>query len=167
MFARTGMLDYRDAPKRVECWRTGPWTGRGADVSVVLDLMIHDLDLVHRLIPGGLGDVTARGIASHSRHPDDVTALIQFENGAEANLRASRVSSDRQRGMRAVYEDGTIEIDFMTREVKQFHQPRAATARGLRSAGRVGGVVRECGASGRQYAWCAPKKPAARSKPRF
>jgi predicted dehydrogenase len=118
VFARTGMLDYLDAPKRVECWRTGPWTGRGADVSVVLDLMIHDLDLVHRLIPGGLGDVTARGLTSHSRHPDDVTALVQFENGAEANLRASRVSSDRQRGMRAIYEDGTIEIDFMTREVK-------------------------------------------------
>jgi predicted dehydrogenase len=117
VFARTGLLDF-DAPKRVECWRTGPWTGRGADVSVVLDLMIHDLDLVHRLIPGGLGDVTARGLTTHSRHPDDVTALVQFENGAEASLRASRVSSDRQRGMRATYEDGTIEIDFMTREVK-------------------------------------------------
>ena len=117
VFQRTGLLDF-DAPKRVECWRTGPWTGRGADVSVVLDLMIHDLDLVHRLIPGALGDVTARGFTSHSRHPDDVTALVQFESGAEANLRASRVSSDRQRGMKAVYEDGTIEIDFMTREVK-------------------------------------------------
>jgi predicted dehydrogenase len=117
VFQQTGLLDF-DAPKRVECWRTGPWTGRGADVSVVLDLMIHDLDLVHRLIPGGLGDVTARGFTSHSRHPDDVTALVQFENGAEASLRASRVSSDRQRGMKATYEDGTIEIDFMTREVK-------------------------------------------------
>jgi predicted dehydrogenase len=118
VFARTGMLDYVDAPKKVECWRTGPWTGRGADVSVVLDLMIHDLDLVHRLIPGAIGDVSARGLMSHSRHPDDVTAQVAFACGAEASLHASRVSSDRQRGMRATYEDGTIEIDFVTREVK-------------------------------------------------
>ena len=117
VFARTGLLDF-DAPRRVECWRTGPWTGRGADVSVVLDLMIHDLDLVHRLIPGGLGDVHARGLTTHSRHPDDVTALVAFENGAQANLHASRVSADRQRGMRAIYADGMIEIDFMTREVR-------------------------------------------------
>lgn len=118
VFARTGLLDYLDAPKRVECWRTGPWTGRGADVSVVLDLMIHDLDLVHRLIPAGVSDVLARGIATKSRYADDVTAGIQFENGSEATLRASRVSSDRQRGMRAVYDDGIVEIDFVTRAVR-------------------------------------------------
>jgi predicted dehydrogenase len=118
VFARTGLLDYDEAPQRVECWRTGPWTGRGADVSVVLDLMIHDLDLVHRLIPGALGDVRAHGFASHSRHADDVTARVHFASGAEANLRASRVSTDRQRGMRAIYEDGEIEIDFMTREIR-------------------------------------------------
>lgn len=125
VFARTGLLDYLDAPKRVECWRTGPWSGRGADVSVVLDLMIHDLDLVHRLVPGGLADVTARGLTSHSRHPDDVTATLQFDNGSEAVLSASRVSAERQRGMRAVYADGVIEIDFVTRAV------RNSTARAL------------------------------------
>ena len=153
VFQRTGLLDF-DAPKRVECWRTGPWTGRGADVSVVLDLMIHDLDLVHRLIPGALGDVTARGFMSHSRHPDDVTARVQFENGAEASLRASRVSSDRQRGMRATYEDGTIEIDFMTREVKnstgrslqplELSDPLGESVASFVNAARLGGnaVVR-------------------------
>src|SRR5665213_2584318 len=57
VFARTGLLDFEDAPLDVECWRTGPWTGRGSDVSAVLDLMIHDLDLVHRLIPGGVSDI--------------------------------------------------------------------------------------------------------------
>jgi predicted dehydrogenase len=118
VFARTGLLDYIDAPIRVECWRTGPWSGRGSDVSVVLDLMIHDLDLVHRLIPGGLVDVHARGMRARSHHADDVSAVVQFENGSEARLRASRVAGDRQRGMRAVYADGTIEIDFMTRAVR-------------------------------------------------
>lgn len=118
VFARTGLLDYVDAPKRVECWRTGPWTGRGADVSVVLDLMIHDLDLVHQLIPGGLGKVHARGAASRSRHADDVSAMVHFENGSVAHLKASRVASDRQRGMRAIYDDGMIEIDFVTHEMR-------------------------------------------------
>ncbi len=68
VFARTGLLDYADAPLEVECWRTGPWTGRGADVSVSLDLMIHDLDLVHRLIPGDVADVVAR-TRCEPRHP--------------------------------------------------------------------------------------------------
>jgi predicted dehydrogenase len=125
VFARTGMLDYVDAPKRVECWRTGPWTGRGADVSVVLDLMIHDLDLVHRLIPGGLGNVHAQGSATRSRHADDVAAMVHFENGSVAHLKASRVSAERQRGMRAIYDDGMIEIDFVT------HEMRNTTARAL------------------------------------
>jgi predicted dehydrogenase len=122
VFARTGMLDYRDAPLEVECWRTGPWTGRGDDVSVVLDLMIHDLDLVHRLIPAGVSDVRARGTSSRGRHADDVSALITFESGSQARLHASRVSASRRRGMRAVYDDGTIEIDFMTRNVKNTTQ---------------------------------------------
>jgi predicted dehydrogenase len=122
VFARTGMLDYRDAPLEVECWRTGPWTGRGDDVSVVLDLMIHDLDLVHRLIPSDVANVRARGTASRSRHADDVNALVTFESGAQARLHASRVSQTRRRGMRAVYADGVIEIDFMTRNVRNTTQ---------------------------------------------
>jgi len=118
VFARTGLLNFPDAPLEVECWRTGPWTGRGADVSAVLDLMIHDLDLVHRLIPGGVADVRARGRATHAEHADEVSALISFDNEAQARLVASRISPIRRRGMRAVYADGVVEIDFVTREVK-------------------------------------------------
>ena len=118
VFARTGLLDYADAPLEVDCWRMGPWTGRGADVSAVLDLMIHDLDLVHCLIPGGVADVEAQGRYGLSRRADDVNARVTFENGAEACLHASRISPVRRRGMRAVYHDGTIEIDFVTRQVR-------------------------------------------------
>ncbi|HEV2561650.1 MAG TPA: Gfo/Idh/MocA family oxidoreductase [Rhizomicrobium sp.] len=118
VFARTGLLDYDAAPLQIECWRAGPWTGRGADVSAVLDLMIHDLDLVHQMIPGGVGDVRARGRATHGRLADEVSALVNFENGAQARLVASRISDKRRRGMRAVYADGTIEIDFLSRQVK-------------------------------------------------
>ncbi len=125
VFARTGLLDYIDAPKRIECWRMGPWTGRGADVSVVLDLMIHDLDLVHRLIPNAPQEISALGTISRSRYADEATATIRFENNSEACLKASRVSAERQRRMRAIYDDGMIEIDFLTRKV------RNTTARAL------------------------------------
>jgi predicted dehydrogenase len=118
VFARTGMLDYADAPLEVECWRTGPWTGRGADVSVSLDLMIHDLDLVHRLIPGDVADVVARTRSEYGKNADEVSAVVNFENGSVARLTASRISPIRRRGMRAVYPDGVIEIDFITRQVR-------------------------------------------------
>ena len=118
VFDRSGLLNYEDAPLEVDCWRMGPWSGRGADVSAVLDLMIHDLDLVHCLIPGEVADVEARSRSGMSRKPDDVTTRVSFENGSQARLHASRISPIRRRGMRAVYEDGVIEIDFITREVK-------------------------------------------------
>lgn len=118
VFARTGLLDYVDAPLEVDCWRMGPWTGRGGDVSVAVDLMIHDLDLVHRLIPGAVVDVEGNGYARHGRHADEVSALLVFDGGSQAKLTASRMAPHRSRGMRAIYPDGVIEIDFITRKVR-------------------------------------------------
>lgn len=118
VFARTGLLDYVDAPLEVECWRMGPWSGRGGDVSVAVDLMIHDLDLVHRLVPGEVTDVDAKGYARHNRHADEVGALVTFDGGAQATLFASRMAQSRSRGMRATYPDGVIEIDFLARKVR-------------------------------------------------
>lgn len=118
VFARCGLLDYADAPLEVECWREGPWSGRGCDVSVALDLMIHDLDLVHRLIPGEICEVDARSYAGRARRADAISAQLAFENGSRAHLTASRVAQSRRRGMRAIYSDGTIEIDLITRIVR-------------------------------------------------
>jgi predicted dehydrogenase len=118
VFARTGLLDFDEVPQEVECWRTGPWTGRGADVSAVLDLMIHDLDLVHRMIPGGVSDVQAKGRTTQAGYADEVLAQVSFDNDAQAKFTASRISPTRSRGMRAIYSDGMVEIDFVTREVK-------------------------------------------------
>jgi len=118
VFARTGLLDYDEAPVSIECWRMGGWTGRGLDVSVVLDLMIHDLDLVHRLVPASLADVEASGRSAKSRFMDEVTAQLGFDDGTQVHLSASRVASLRRRGMRAIYADGVIEIDFIARTVR-------------------------------------------------
>jgi predicted dehydrogenase len=117
VFAHTGLLDYDETPLEVSCWRKGPWSGRCADVSVVLDLMIHDLDLVHQLIPGKVRSVQARGRCEKSLLADEVKAALIFENGAVARLETSRISDDRSRGIRAVYSDGIVEIDFLTRQV--------------------------------------------------
>lgn len=118
VFARTGLLDFPDAPKEVSCWRMGPWTGRGADVSAVLDLMIHDLDLMHQLIPGSVAEVQAESHTEMGRFADEVTATVTFANGSVAHLETSRVTHTRRRGMRAVYHDGVIEIDFLTRKLR-------------------------------------------------
>ena len=119
VFARSGLLDYEDAPLSVECVRAGPWTGRGTDVSVVLDLMIHDLDLIHRLVPGAPLAVRSYGRSVHGLFADEVTADLTFENGAQVELVANRAADLRQRFMRVVYPDGEIEIDFLTRKVTE------------------------------------------------
>ena len=126
VFARTGLLDFPDAPKEVSCWRMGPWTGRGADVSAVLDLMIHDLDLMHQMIPGAVSGVQARSRAEMGRLADEVSADVAFANGSVARLETSRVAAQRRRGMRAVYHDGVVEIDFLTRKVRNSTRRRLA-----------------------------------------
>jgi predicted dehydrogenase len=118
VFARTGLLGQAETPLEIQCWRHGPWTGRGDDVSAVLDLMIHDLDLVHTLVDSEAVDVTARGITQYGPHADEVSAAVTFANGTVVRLDTSRIAETRKRGLRAVYADGVVEIDFLTREIR-------------------------------------------------
>ena len=118
VFAGTGLLDHKAVPLDIACWRMGPWTGRSADVSVVLDLMIHDLDLVHQLVPFAVEAVDARARSLHTAFADEMHADIAFANGSVAHLETSRISDARRRGMRAEYKDGVIEIDFITRKIR-------------------------------------------------
>jgi predicted dehydrogenase len=90
-----------------------------------LDLMIHDLDLVHQLISGRVRNVQARGRIEKAHFADQVSAAVLFENGAVARLETSRIAENRRRGMRAVYADGVVEIDFLT------HKVTNTTPRGL------------------------------------
>ena len=127
VFARTGLLDQDVAPLEIQCWRRGPWTGRGDDVSAVLDLMIHDLDLVHTLVRSDVEDIRAQGVVQYGPHADEVTAEVTFANGTIARLDTSRISDTRKRGLTAIYKDGVVEIDVLTREVKNT-TPRALNA---------------------------------------
>jgi len=96
----------------VESHRLAPFGPRGTDVAVVLDLMIHDLDLVLSLIPSRVERVAAVGVPVLTPSPDIANARLEFEGGAVANLTASRVSLDRMRKIRFFQRSGYISLDL-------------------------------------------------------
>lgn len=99
-------------PKYIEAVRASRFPGRCLDVGVVMDLMIHDIDLVLSLTDAPLSDVQASGLALVSDHEDLAEARLTFECGLVANLKASRVSPTPARQMQAYTENGFVEIDF-------------------------------------------------------
>lgn len=112
VFEAFGVLSRRRKPLSVMSVRANPPTGRGNDVSVVYDLMIHDIDLVRRLGLGAPVSLTASGGA------DAVEAEIACECGAVVSMEANRLAPARDRRMRLVYDDGIIEIDFVKRLIE-------------------------------------------------
>src|SRR2546430_2492730 len=92
--------------------RLSPFQPRGTDVAVILDLMIHDLDLVLELVRAPVTDVRATGVAILTPHVDIVNARIEFANGAIANVTASRVSRERTRKLRIFQPTGYCSLDL-------------------------------------------------------
>jgi predicted dehydrogenase len=118
VFEAMGLFATGERPMRIEAVRMNQRSpdGRCEDVSVVFDLMIHDLDLAAEL----MGEVTAvagDGIRAHTRYLDHASADLEFANGS-AKLTASRCAAERERRMRIEYSCGTVEIDFLTRKVR-------------------------------------------------
>lgn len=109
-----GLFAAPEKPIMVESVREGPFTGRGMDVSVTLDLMIHDLDLIAVLFGDKPISVAASGRAERGDQLDAVEAHLHFATG-EAKLTASRVAEARKRTMRAVFPSGEVNVDFLTR----------------------------------------------------
>ena len=101
-----------------EAIRVAPFRPRGLDVSVVLDLMIHDLDLVLTLAASSLAEVRAVGRAVLSPHPDFVVAQLRFGNGAAATITASRVSIGLERRLRVLGSGGETRVDFLARSLE-------------------------------------------------
>ncbi len=111
-----GLFDGDVRPTRIETHRAAPFNPRNTDVSVVLDLMIHDIDLVHLLNPSEIVSVSASERSQPSRS-DEVAARLTLADGMEVSLFASRMAEARKRFMRVTYPDGEIYIDFLTREM--------------------------------------------------
>jgi len=103
---------YLDEPRFLQIDRLSPFQPRGTDVAVILDLMIHDLDLVLELVRAPVTDVRATGVAILTPHVDIANARIEFANGAIANLTASRVSRERTRKLRIFQPTGYCSLDL-------------------------------------------------------
>lgn len=115
VFAAMGLLDAPEQPLLLEALRHGPPSPRSQDVSAVLDLMIHDIDLA--LAIAGSAPVTAEGEGALGPNGvwDQVRAEVTFESGFTAILDCSRLAPERRRNMRIVYPSGEVEIDFVAR----------------------------------------------------
>lgn len=110
------MRPHIGKPVFIECHRLSPFGERGTDVDVVLDLMIHDLDLVLSLHPGAVEDIRAAGVPVLTSNNDIANARIEFHSGCVANLTASRVSTSRMRRLRLFQRDAYLSVDFQTRQ---------------------------------------------------
>lgn len=103
-------------PMFIEAHRLSEFNPRGTDVSVVLDLMIHDLDIVLHSVKSEVKHISASGVAVLSDTPDIANARIEFMNGCVANLTASRISMKKMRKMRLFQKDAYITIDFLEKK---------------------------------------------------
>ena len=110
------MRPHIGRPVFIECHRLSSFSERGTDVDVVLDLMIHDIDLVLSLNPGPVEEVRAAGVAVLSSSIDIANARIQFRSGCVANMTSSRVSTNKMRRLRLFQRENYLSIDFQTRQ---------------------------------------------------
>jgi predicted dehydrogenase len=127
--AAHGALSGRvSRPLYIEATRIAPFKPRGTDVSVILDLMIHDLDLVLFLIDSDIEQVDAVGAAVASAHEDIANARLNFTNGAVATITASRISLRTERRMRVFAADGYVNVDFANRKLTHIGRDSAGVA---------------------------------------
>jgi predicted dehydrogenase len=121
--ALLALKGYELQPKFIEAHRLAMFNPRGTDVSVVEDLMIHDLDILLHLVNSPVANVAANGVAIVSKAADIANARIEFENGAVANITASRISMKQMRKFRLFQPDAYISLDFLTKttEIIKLH----------------------------------------------
>ena len=116
--AFTAVASLIENPMFIESHRLAEFNPRGTDVPVVLDLMIHDIDIILSVVKSEVRDIRASGVSVISRSPDIANARIAFENGCVANLTASRISLKNMRKSRFFQRDAYISVDFLERKVE-------------------------------------------------
>jgi predicted dehydrogenase len=103
-------------PLFIEVHRLAQFNPRGAEVSVILDLMIHDIDIILSLVSSEVNNISASGVAVMTETPDIASVRIEFHNGCVANLTSSRISMKKMRKMRLFQKDAYIGIDFLNKK---------------------------------------------------
>lgn len=110
--------DKIENPMFIETHRLAEFNPRGTDVPVVLDLMIHDIDVILSVVPSEVKQINASGVSVISNSPDIANARIEFENGCVANLTSSRISLKNMRKSRFFQKDAYISVDFLEKKVE-------------------------------------------------
>ena len=114
--AFTAVKDKIHSPMFIESHRLAEFNPRGTDVPVVLDLMIHDIDIILSVVDSKVKEIHASGVSVISETPDIANARIEFENGCVANLTASRISMKNMRKSRFFQKDAYISVDFLEKK---------------------------------------------------
>ena len=124
------LKNYSLEPMFIEVHRLAQFNPRGTDVSVILDLMIHDIDIILNLVKSNVKNISANGVAVMSDTPDIANVRIEFDNGCVANLTSSRISMKKMRKMRLFQKDAYIGIDFLDKktEIIQLNTPATVNA---------------------------------------
>lgn len=115
--AMMALRDVLNVPRFIESHRLAPFNLRGTDISVVLDLMIHDIDIILSIVCSPVSEIRANGASVLTSDIDIANARIQFDSGCVANVTASRVSLKAQRKMRVFQQDAYISIDFQDKSL--------------------------------------------------
>ncbi len=117
-------IKYQLQPMFIEVHRLAQFNPRGTEVSVILDLMIHDIDIVLALVKSPVKNISASGVAVMTETPDIANVRIEFTNGCVANLTSSRISMKKMRKMRLFQKDAYIGIDFLAKktEIIKIHE---------------------------------------------
>lgn len=110
--------NYQVEPMFIESHRLAKFNPRGTDVSVILDLMIHDIDIILSLVKSKVKRISASGVAVVSSTPDIANARIEFDNGCVANLTSSRISLKNMRKTRIFQKDAYISVDFLDKKTE-------------------------------------------------
>jgi len=118
--AMLALNDTLTNPLFIESHRVAPYNPRGADVSVILDLMIHDIDIILDIVDSNVSSISANGVKALSNDIDIASARIEFENGCVANVTASRASLKSERKMRIVQHDTYINLDFQNKTLTTY-----------------------------------------------
>lgn len=120
-----GSKEFINDPMFIEIHRLAEFNPRGTDVSVVLDLMIHDLDILLSIVKSKVKSIHASGVCVVSKSPDIANARIEFENGCVANLTTSRISMKAMRKSRFFQKDAYISVDFLEKKAEVIRMKEA------------------------------------------
>ena len=125
------LRDSIQSPMFIEAHRMAPFTERGTEVDVILDLMIHDIDIVQSFVTSPVSEVRAVGVPVISQNVDIANARLQFANGAVANITASRISAERSRKIRFFQRDAYISVDCADASARLFSRHPSSVPGGL------------------------------------